>query len=56
MKTRTKIAVLLNEVDLGQNVDMGQFEMEHGSQGQHEDGNILRSVRDVVCVAEMDGR
>ena len=51
----TKIAVLLYQVDLRQDVDVGQLEVQHGAQREHENGDILGRVRDIVCVAEVDG-
>ena len=37
----TKIAVLLNQVDLRQDVYMGQLEVQHCAQREHEDRDVF---------------
>jgi hypothetical protein len=34
---------------------MWQFELEHRSKGEEEDGHVLRGVGDIVCIAQMNG-
>lgn len=53
VKVEVEVAVLRDEVDLGEHVDVRQLELEHRAQREEQHGDVLRGVGDVVRVAEV---
>lgn len=45
---------MVDEVDLGEDVDARKLEVAHCAQGEKEDGDVFCDVRNVLRVAEMD--
>jgi hypothetical protein len=51
----TEITVLRDQVHLREYVDVWKFEMQHYPERSHEHRDVLRGIRDVVCVAKVHG-
>ena len=50
---RTKLAVFLDEVDLGEDVDVRQLEMEHGREGEQHGRDVGRRHAAVVRIDQV---
>ena len=51
----TEITVLRDQVHLREYVDVWEFEVQHHPERSHEYRDVLRGVRNVVCVAKVHG-
>jgi len=52
---RTQIARLSEQVDFAEDVDVRKLELEHGAQGEEEDGDVFWGVENVRRVHEVHG-
>lgn len=47
----TQLAVLIQQVNLGQHIDVGQLQVQHGAEGQHEAADVPAAAGQVEkCV------
>ena len=51
----TKIAILGDEVHLAQDVDVWEFQLEHGPEREEEDRDVFGSVGNIMSVGQVDG-
>lgn len=51
----TQLPIVLNEVHLGEEVDMGQLHMQHGGQGRTQYGDELGRVCAVMRIHQVNG-
>ena len=50
----TKIAILGDEVHLAQDVDVWEFQLEHGPEREEEDRDVFGSVGNIMSVGQVD--
>lgn len=54
MTRPTQLAIGPKKVDLGEDIDMGQLDLEHGPEGEEKNGDVLGRICTVMRIDQMD--